>query len=53
MRQRFLAIAILAFSLLAPTLAKAGQPYKNAVKLTFLSWTSGSTKISYERAFPI
>lgn len=27
-------------------------PYKNAVKLTFLSWFSGSTKISYERAFP-
>lgn len=27
-------------------------PYKNAVKVTFLSWFSGSTKISYERAFP-
>lgn len=27
-------------------------PYKNAVKVTFLSWASGSTKISYERAFP-
>ena len=27
-------------------------PYKNAVKITFLSWTSGSSKISYERAFP-
>ena len=24
---------------------------KNAVKFTFLSWFSGSTKISYERAF--
>lgn len=24
----------------------------NAIKFTFLSWTSGSTKISYERAFP-
>ena len=31
--------------------AEAKEPYKNAVKLTFLSWTSGSTKISYERAF--
>ena len=27
-------------------------PYKNAIKITFLSWASGSTKISYERAFP-
>ena len=25
---------------------------KNAIKFTFLSWFSGSTKISYERAFP-
>ena len=24
----------------------------NAIKFTFLSWTSGSTKLSYERAFP-
>ncbi len=29
------------------------QPnYLNSVKITFLSWISGSTKISYERAFP-
>ena len=26
--------------------------YLNSVKITFLSWFSGSTKISYERAFP-
>ena len=26
--------------------------YKNSVKLTFLSWISGSTKLSYERALP-
>ena len=26
--------------------------YLNSVKITFLSWLSGSTKISYERAFP-
>ena len=25
---------------------------KNAIKFTFLSWSSGSTKVSYERAFP-
>ena len=29
------------------------QPdYLNSVKITFLSWLSGSTKLSYERAFP-
>ena len=29
------------------------QPdYLNSVKITFLSWLSGSTKVSYERAFP-
>ena len=33
--------------------AKNQQPdYLNSVKITFLSWLSGSTKISYERAFP-
>ena len=26
--------------------------YLNSIKITFLSWISGSTKISYERAFP-
>ena len=32
---------------------KPSQPdYLNSVKITFLSWISGSTKISYERAFP-
>lgn len=28
------------------------RDYKNSVKLTFLSWISGSTKMSYERALP-
>ena len=28
------------------------QDYLNSVKITFLSWLSGSTKLSYERAFP-
>ena len=33
--------------------SKPSQPdYLNSVKITFLSWFSGSTKISYERAFP-
>lgn len=29
---------------------RAGE-YNNAVKVTFLSWITGSTKVSYERAF--
>ena len=28
------------------------QYYQNSVKITFLSWLSGSTKLSYERAIP-
>ncbi len=27
------------------------KDYRNSLKITFLSWISGSTKISYERAF--
>lgn len=27
------------------------KDYKNSLKITFLSWISGSTKLSYERAF--
>ena len=45
--------ALVAVLTLAPARTAAQEkPYLNAVKLTFLSWTSGSTKISYERAFP-
>lgn len=32
-----------------PTMA---VEYSNAVKVTFLSWITGSTKVSYERALP-
>ncbi len=28
------------------------KDYRNSFKITFLSWISGSTKLSYERAFP-
>ena len=31
--------------------AKPQPDYLNSVKITFLSWLSGSTKVSYERAF--
>ena len=52
-------ITILAIALIAMRLtASAANPdfvqenYLNSIKITFLSWTSGSTKISYERALP-
>ena len=49
--RRALIVALLILS--APTSSvTAAEPYLNAVKLTFLSWASGSTKVSYERAFP-
>ncbi len=50
-------LASLAFSLPASAQSEAhlygnSRDYLNSVKITFLSWFSGSTKISYERAFP-
>ena len=51
MRQEILKFTAIALFLFAFTCAEAKEPYKNTVKLTFLSWTSGCTKISYERAF--
>ncbi len=41
---------LLALCLLGP-LASNATEYKNAFKVTFLSWATGSTKLSYERAF--
>lgn len=37
--------------LLTAMTGQAGVRYDNAVKVTFLSWMTGSTKVSYERAF--
>ena len=52
-------VTILLIALAATRLtASAANPdfvqenYLNSVKITFLSWTSGSTKVSYERALP-
>ena len=52
-------IAILVITLVSIRLtASAANPdfvqenYLNSVKITFLSWTSGSTKVAYERALP-
>ena len=58
MKNLFKAILAVAMFLSLGTVCNARekefeQPnYLNSIKITFLSWTSGSTKISYERAFP-
>ena len=31
--------------------AYSEKDYRNSLKITFLSWISGSTKLSYERSF--
>lgn len=50
--KRIFKIAMLATIISLASVANAQESYKNAVKITFLSWISGSTKISYERALP-
>lgn len=47
------------FLFMTSNIIQAKQPvpysqkdYRNSFKITFLSWISGSTKLSYERAFP-
>ena len=57
MRKLFLSVALLTmlgFSTAAATASEGvrSKDYLNSVKITFLSWLSGSTKVSYERAFP-
>lgn len=47
---RFFKTILLSFLLLIPIAGRATE-YRNAVKVTFLSWATGSTKLSYERAF--
>ena len=49
--KRLLLVVLLLAALAAPVRAEEGARL-NAVKITFLSWATGSTKISYERAFP-
>ena len=47
-----LTLIFINISLSAKTPASLLQrDYKNSLKITFLSWFSGSTKLSYERAF--
>ena len=59
MKKLLTIISILAASIFMTTQsASAGnsryeqENYLNSIKITFLSWTSGSTKVSYERALP-
>ena len=58
MKYLFVAMAQLLMCLVFSTSASAAQTpsdnpdYLNSVKITFLSWLSGSTKVSYERALP-
>jgi len=47
-----LCCSILATHAAVNTTKEPSPDYLNSVKITFLSWFSGSTKISYERAFP-
>lgn len=60
MRKLFLSVALMAMICSSAMAATASEglrsnvqkDYLNSVKITFLSWLSGSTKVSYERAFP-
>lgn len=49
--KRFAVVLLLAVVTLTPCRAESGV-YPNAVKITFLSWITGSTKVSWERALP-
>ena len=45
-------LCLLVVALCSVTSSLASERYNNAVKVTFLSWVTGSTKISYERVLP-
>lgn len=48
---RKIRICVLLCGVLCMAPGRAVESYNNAVKVTFLSWMTGSTKLSYERAF--
>lgn len=52
MKSQMKKIILIILCLATLTSVSAQELYKNAVKVTFLSWITGSTKLSYERAFP-
>lgn len=56
MRKKVSVVVLLLFVCVLITQAKhpsihPQKDYRNSLKITFLSWISGSTKLSYERAF--
>lgn len=51
MKRISIVLCTLLVCLLSATPCTAGERYDNALKLTFLSWVTGSTKVSYEHAF--
>lgn len=50
--KRIITVALLLVALALPARAQEGGARLGAVKITFLSWATGSTKLSYERALP-
>ncbi|MBQ5931382.1 MAG: hypothetical protein IIX00_03895 [Tidjanibacter sp.] len=49
---RKLLLTLLMIGGLATTTQAQTEGYNQAVKITFLSWATGSTKVSYEYALP-
>ena len=49
---RRIGVLVVALLVATSTLSAQQEVRPNAIKFTFLSWGSGSTKISYERALP-
>ena len=49
---RKIGLLLLGLTIVTSALSAQERVYPNAVKFTFLSWGSGSTKISWERALP-
>lgn len=47
-----LTLVLLLLFVATPQPVRADSTYTNALKITFLSWSTGSTKISYEKALP-
>ncbi len=47
-----LTLFLLLLFVATPQPVRADSTYTNALKITFLSWSTGSTKISYEKALP-
>ena len=51
-RGAYIVVALLLMVVALPQRVVASEPYTNALKITFLSWSTGSTKLSYEKALP-